>query len=201
MEFVYVVKRYKLFDRSFPHGFRRPWEVPLTEYLDRIRTHGFFVERRHAETDSEMKQIIPYCVLLRPGEVFLLRRRPKGGESRLFHLQSIGVGGHINPVDREGDPLAAGLERELLEEVAIDGDWDATPLGIINDESQDVGSVHFGLVYGVKIEGDVRIREVDQLEGRWASIPDLLAHLRTARDSFESWSALILDRIEEVAGR
>ena len=99
MEFVYVVKRYDLFDLAFPHGFRRPWEVPLDDYLARVRSRGFFVERRHAETDSSLKQLIPYCVLLRGDEIFLMRRKPKGGESRLFNLHSIGVGGHINPVD------------------------------------------------------------------------------------------------------
>lgn len=198
MEFVYVVKRYDLFERAFPHGFRRPWEVPLDEYLARIRERGFFVERRHAETDSSMKQLIPYCVLVRDGSVFLMRRKPKGGESRLFNLYSIGVGGHINPVDDEGDILAAGLRRELEEEVVVEGSWDAEPMGVINDESQDVGSVHFGLVYAIRPEGEVRIRETDQLEGRWVPRDELAGMVRERRDAFESWSALILDRMEEI---
>jgi len=198
MEFVYVVNRYDLFDLSFPHGFRRPWEVPLDDYLDRIRGRGYFVERRHAETDSRMKQIIPYCVVLRGREIFLLRRKPVGGESRLFNLHSVGVGGHINPVDDEADALRAGLERELEEEVIVHGPWKAEPLGIINDESGDVGSVHFGLVYGIRTEAEVEVRETDQLEGRWAAVEELAGMVREDRDAFESWSALILDRVEEI---
>ena len=198
MEFVYVVKRRDLFDLSFPHGFRRPWEVPLDDYLTRIRNHGFFVERRHAETDSSMKQIIPYCVLMRDDEVFLMKRKPKGGESRLFNLHSIGVGGHINPVDGDADPLREGLEREIEEEVIVDGTWDAEPLGVINDESQDVGSVHFGLVYAVRPTGPVSVRETDQLEGEFRKAEDLAAMVAEDRDAFESWSALILDRIADV---
>ena len=198
MEFVYVVKRYDLFDLAFPHGFRRPWEVPLDDYLDRIRTRGFFVERRHAEGDSGLKQIIPYCVLMRGESVFLLRRKETGGESRLFNLHSIGVGGHINPVDGAEDILLAGLTRELEEEVALEGAWSAEPLGVINDESQPVGSVHFGLVYGIRPEGEVSVREREQLEGHWTQASGLLEMLASDREMFESWSALILDRIREV---
>ncbi len=198
MEFVYVVKRYHLFDLSFPHGFRRPWEIPLDDYLERIRERGFFVERRHAETDSSLKQVIPYCVLMRDGEVFLMKRKPKGGESRLFNLHSIGVGGHINPIDGEADPLQAGLERELDEEVEVIGEWTAEPLGVINDESQDVGSVHFGLVYAIRPEGDVSVRETDQLEGRWVPAEELAGMIAEDRDAFESWSALILDRLGDI---
>jgi predicted NUDIX family phosphoesterase len=198
MEFVFVVKRYDLFDLAFPHGFRRPWEVPLDDYLDRIRMKGFFVERRHAETDSSLKQIIPYCVLTRGESVFLMRRKDAGGESRLFNLHSIGVGGHINPVDGSEDILLAGLTRELEEELVVEGRWDVEPLGVINDESQPVGSVHFGLVYGIRPEGEVSVRETDQLEGRWTHASRLLEMLSENRETFESWSALILDRIREV---
>lgn len=198
MEFVYVVKRYDLFDLAFPHGFRRPWEVPLDDYLARINSEGFFVERRHAEGDSGLKQIIPYCVLMRNESVFLLRRKATGGESRLFNLHSIGVGGHINPVDGAEDILLAGLARELEEEVVVEGPLDPEPLGVINDESQPVGSVHFGLVYGVRPAGNVRVRETDQLEGRWAHASKLIEMLAEDRETFESWSALILDRIREI---
>jgi predicted NUDIX family phosphoesterase len=198
MEFVYVIKRFDLFDLGFPHGFRRPWEVPLDDWIERIGSRGFFVERRHAETDATMKQIIPYCVLIRGEEVFVLRRKERGGESRLFNLHSIGVGGHINPVDGATDPLRAGLERELEEEVDIDGTFTAEPLGVINDESQSVGSVHFGLVYGIHPEGDVRVKETDQLEGEWIPAEELARRVKADRDSFESWSALIIDRITEI---
>ena len=198
MEFVYVIKRYELFDLAFPHGFRRPWEVPLDEWIERIRSRGFFVERRHAETDSSMKQIIPYCVLLRDDSVFVLRRKDRGGESRLFNLHSIGVGGHINPIDGAKDPLLGGLEREIDEEVEIQGGYSADPLGVINDESQPVGSVHFGMVYAIRPKGPVRVREVDQLEGEWISTEQLSRRVRIERESFESWSALIIDRIQEI---
>jgi predicted NUDIX family phosphoesterase len=108
------------------------------------------------------------------------------------------VGGHINPVDGAEDILLAGLTRELEEEVDLTGGWSAEPLGVINDESQPVGSVHFGLVYGIRPEGEVSVREAEQLEGQWTHASRLLEMLSADREAFESWSALILDRIREV---
>ena len=80
----------------------------------------------------------------------------------------------------------------------VTGDWDADPLGVINDESQDVGSVHFGLVYSIRPEGEVTVRETEQLEGRWVPAEELAAMVAADRDTFESWSALILYRVADI---
>ena len=114
MEFVYVVKRYDLFERSFPHGLELLGAAARAPLEQRIRAHGFFVERRHAELDSSFKQVIPYCLVVRRGEVFLMRRLAGGGEARLHGKRTVGVGGHINPVDGMGagdDVVAEGLRR------------------------------------------------------------------------------------------
>ena len=58
--------------------------------------------RPEMEEDPSYRQIIPYVVLTRGDEVLVLRRLKKGGEKRLHGLLSIGVGGHINPVDEAG---------------------------------------------------------------------------------------------------
>src|SRR5678816_1152626 len=81
MEFVYVVKRYDLFDRSFPHGFVTEPDA-VAEWTLRIRERGFFLERRQAEQDSSFKQIIPYTLVLHGEQVLLLRRLAQGGEAR-----------------------------------------------------------------------------------------------------------------------
>jgi len=74
MEFVYVVKRYDLFDRSFPHGFVATPET-VAQWTRRIREKGFYLERRQAELDSSFKQIIPYTLVMHGDEILLLRRR------------------------------------------------------------------------------------------------------------------------------
>jgi len=198
MEFVYAVKRYDLFDLSFPHGFVAAAEAPerFEGWLDRIRGRGFFVERRHAERDSSLKQIIPYSVVRNGrGEVFLLRRSGSGEEKRLRDKISIGVGGHINPGDEAGDVVADACRREIEEELLVSGPFRAEPVGVINDESNDVGSVHFGLVHAVET-GDARVsvRETNLLRGEFVSREALLEEWRASRPRFESWSDLIIER-------
>ena len=209
MEFVLVVKRYELFDRCFPHGFvAAESSDEVATYLERIRTRGFFLERRRAELDSSFKQIIPYAVVTSPKGVFLLRRFSSQSEARLHDKLSIGVGGHLNPEDgaaSDGTPhdvLEAGLARELLEELHVDGPWSAEPVGVINDESNDVGSVHFGIVYRVEVpHGRVVVRESDKMEGRFVARRDLAQIHDAERARFESWSDLILARVDAVLDR
>jgi predicted NUDIX family phosphoesterase len=199
MEFVYVVKRHELFERRFPHGLEVLDPAGMSEAVGRIRTRGFFVERRHAELDASMKQVIPYCVVVRGGEVFLTRRTTKGGDARLFGKRSIGVGGHLNPVDG-ADVLELGLRREIEEELAIEGPWSARAIGFLNDDSTDVGSVHFGLVHVVRVEGDVQVRETQTLTGGFVSSEELRRLCRDERSTFETWSALLIDRLSDVLG-
>ncbi len=202
MEFVYVVKRGDLFERRFPHGLEVLDDAGMADVLARIRSRGFFVERRHAETDATMKQVIPYCVVARGGDVFLTRRTNKGGDARLFGKRSIGVGGHVNPVDGAAvvgaDVLGPALRREVEEELAIDGPWTVRAVGFLNDDSTDVGSVHFGLVHVVRVEGDVRVRETDNLVGGFTSAAELARLCRDERATFETWSALLVDRLDDV---
>jgi len=206
MEFVYVTKRYDLFDLSFPHGFVGAAEDDrIGPWTDRIRERGFFVERRWAEQDSSFKQIIPYTMVVHGDEVLLLERLDQGGETRLHGKLSIGVGGHINPVDGDGsgpEVLETGCRRELDEELDIATPYTLEPVGAINDESGDVGSVHFGLVYLARCETpEVAIREEEVLEGSFVRRSALKEMLRRERDRFETWSALILDHVDGILHR
>ena len=198
MEFVLVVPRARLFDDRYPHGFEPFGAGDRERILRRVRDHGFFVERRQAERDPSLKQVIPYALFERDGEIFLMRRLAKGGEARLHGKLSVGVGGHINPVDGDADPLEAGLRREVEEEVEVEGTWEATPVGILNDDATAVGAVHFGLVYRVRPPGPVRVREKDALEGAFTSRDEVQRLLREERPRFETWSALLLDRAGEI---
>jgi len=204
MEFVYVVKRSDLFELSTPHGFTGGGDGRLARWTAAIRAKGFFLERAQAERDSAFKQIIPYTLVTHGGEVLLLRRLARGGESRLHGKLSIGVGGHINPVDLPAgaggaDILDLGCRRELEEEIHIRSPYALEAVGAINDDSSDVGSVHFGLVNVARCETpEVAIRETDMLEGSFVSVAALAEQARAERDRFETWSALIIDRIGDL---
>jgi len=105
MEFVWVVPRKHLFPEATPHGLLalEPQELEH-RFLVPAREHGFFIERRYAESHPEYKQPIPYVAVCRGDEVLCLTRLSTQGEKRLPGKRSIGVGGHINPCDLlEGD--------------------------------------------------------------------------------------------------
>lgn len=188
-EHILVVPREELFWRG---GFRGVDTDGLGEYLARIRLQGIFRRRGDVEDDPALKQIIPYLVVHSGGRYLLLRRTRAGGESRLHDLYSIGVGGHIVREDVDGatDVIAAGLRRELEEELLIDGDWSARPVGVLNDDANRVGQVHFGLVHLVDVpSGQVAIRETERLTGRLAPPGEI----RAVYAEMETWSQLVVD--------
>ena len=200
MEFVFVVPRRELFPDHYPHGF-----VPFGErfaaarLIEAIENHGFFVERPRAERTPEWKQVIPYNVVLVDGQVLLLRRTASGGEARLHHKLSIGVGGHLNPEDLDEqaptrNPLARGTRRELDEELAIEGQIEIEAVGLINDDSNAVGAVHVGLVQIVHVRGSVEIREKHVLEGRLVRPEELRDRLAQGAN-FETWSAKLVEAL------
>ncbi|MEW6745900.1 MAG: NUDIX domain-containing protein [Planctomycetota bacterium] len=203
MEFVYVVKRYDLFQIDFPHGFLGHGEDPerVATYLRRVRERGFFIERRFAEQDSSFKQIIPYVVVTRRHEVLLLRRKKTQGEARLHDKLSIGIGGHINPEDGIEDVLRNGMLRELREELELSAEPPLEMMGVLNDDSNAVGAVHFGIVARVDASTiDLRIREQDLMEGQFVAVREAMRMLHDPGNGFETWSRLLLEKFDAFAG-
>jgi predicted NUDIX family phosphoesterase len=201
MEFVYVVERERLFDLAFPQGFAPAASdrKAAADRIARIRRHGFFVERRRAEQNSSWKQVIPYVVVRKGDSILLLERTGKQGEARLHGKLSIGVGGHVNPVDTQGDALFDGLKRELEEELTVTGPIELRAAGFLNDDSTDVGAVHYGLVAVADARrAEVAIRETELMSGRFVATGELRDLCRRERARFESWSSLLIDRLDDV---
>lgn len=187
-ERILVVPRERLLPDPV-HGFTTEG---APAYLDRVRAHGVFRPRGEMEQDPSMKQIIPYLIVRHGEQVFLFQRTTLSGEERLHGKYSIGVGGHINRGDVEGaaDLVAAGLRRELEEELILEGSWRARLVGVLNDDTNAVGQVHFGLVHVVDVDSArIMVRESDTLSGRLTGLEEL----RQLYDPMETWSQLILD--------
>jgi predicted NUDIX family phosphoesterase len=210
MEFVLVVPRTELFPDCTPHGFV-PFEGGALEerFWSSVEHHGHFVERAYAERTPSLKQVIPYSIVVRRGtapggEVLRLRRTRRGGEIRLHDKLSIGVGGHINPVDARSATdeetsrracIARATRREVVEEeLSVEGPWEVTDVGLLNDDTNPVGAVHVGLVQVVTVEGSVAVRETDQLEGSFASLDELRRELAGGAN-FETWSSLLIPHL------
>ena len=154
--------------------------------------HGRFLDRPFAEQNPAFKQLIPYVVVRNGERIFLMERTDAGGDSRLHRRASIGVGGHLNPVDKGEDPLTDGLRREWAEELLTDWEPRFELVGLLNDDSNPVGSVHLGVVFTVETNGrPVEVREHDKLIGRFATPSEV----RAASDRMETWSRLVAEHL------
>jgi predicted NUDIX family phosphoesterase len=190
-ELVLVVPRRVLMPDPGWHGVRAglPDEASFEAVVD---AHGEFRPRAEMERDRSWKQVIPYLVLRDGPRYFLMRRTQAGGDTRLHGQWTIGVGGHLNPGD--GD-LAGGLRREWGEEILAHFEPEFDLVGLINDDTTDVGSVHVGAVYLADARGrPVAIRETDKLAGAFADPIEVAAVV----DRMETWSALAFAHLEGV---
>lgn len=206
MEQVLVVDRAAFFGGAWPQGFTAFATEPGQRLLADLHRSSRFVDRTAAEQDPGWKQLIPYCVIERPGAVFCVQRRSQQSEQRLHGRWSIGLGGHINDHDGAGphaDAAAfflAALWRELTEELHLERDAAPDPVfvGLLNDDRDSVGSVHAGLVYRLVLPAtalaagaDLQIREISKMAGGFRSLVELQT-LWQDPDRFESWSRHLL---------
>jgi predicted NUDIX family phosphoesterase len=152
--------------------------------------------RREAEQDRRYKQLIPYVLLLSHDRVLQYERGQGGEEKRLHGLYSVGVGGHIAEDDHllfSKDALGyyEGMRREIKEEVGMDPGQESA-VALINDDSTEVGFVHFGVVHIMRVASE-------KIAG-WKSgilAPKFVPLAEAARKSarYESWSRLCLENI------
>jgi predicted NUDIX family phosphoesterase len=157
-----------------------------------------WLDRDKAEKDPSFKQLIPYCLLTRGREVFCYQRSPKGGESRLHGLWSIGCGGHVNPVDNKpgmNETYDSAFCREMYEEVGLvltGPRYKLAPVvGLLYDPSNEVGKVHFGVVHQFDVGWNTPLKATDPalVNGQWLHRVDLVAR----KGEFESWSQLVIN--------
>lgn len=186
-ELVYAVARDALFGDVDPWlGVKRDGVGAI---LERAESAGRYVPRPGAETDRSIKQIIPYLVLRDGDRFFLMKRTRAGGDARLHDHYTIGVGGHLNPGD---GGILGGLAREWREELDANFLPEFKFVGLLNDDTVDVGLHHLGIVYLAEAAGrSVGVRETHKLSG---SFEDLSA-VRGVYDRMETWSQLALDAI------
>ena len=157
-----------------------------------------FVPRATAETSSVAKQVIPYIVVGSPAGVLTYQRASSTTERRLRGAWAIGWGGHIEPIDQRGaaQPLRSLVrrcaEREIGEELGLPPARTRVELGLIDDETDEVGRYHIGWAeYWHYPEVAVEIDAGTAGAVQWAAPDD--PDLRTL--AFERWSCLALDAL------
>jgi len=90
-----------------------------------------------------------------------------------------------------------GMRRELMEEVAINEVKDAA-VAVINDDSTEVGTVHFGVVHVVYVPDET-------VAGRRSGIvrPEFIRIDDAVKDAsgYESWSRFCLEHLGSLVSK
>lgn len=198
-EQVLVVERNVLERAGIFHGLT----FDVDRYVSSLFEPGVprFMPRSKAETDPSFKQLIPY-VIIHSGNKFLSYVRGKaGGEKRLVGNRSIGIGGHINPIDEMplfGDLREAyhsAVDREVAEEVEIAPPRMKRMVALLNDDTTEVGQVHLGIVHCWTLAAP----EVNKREQMITQLGFLSAfELRNLRHELESWSQFCVDHLSQI---
>jgi predicted NUDIX family phosphoesterase len=159
-----------------------------------------FLQRSLAEPDPGFKQIIPYSVLTFEGRVLRYFRGKASGEARLHAKASIGIGGHINDEDSKGGHMdeaayRRAVDRELQEELHCMGTFDERIVGLLNDESNEVGQVHLGVIHHCRLHADAVTAGESALQGlEWIDMEQLQSEF----DRLETWSQLVVRHWQQL---
>ena len=191
-ENILVVKRTSLFKDTAFNGLRA--DTGTNSFLNIINEQKEFLPRAHMEEDPAYKQIIPYLVFTHKNKYFLMQRTATSSEQRLKNKYSLGIGGHMRQEDmHEGNTIFDWAKREFNEEISYQSQITIHPLGILNDDSNEVGKVHLGLV--LLLEGDSpNIAVKSELKSGQLVTLDECANIYS---HMETWSQIIFNYLKK----
>lgn len=201
-EQVMVVERRVVEEVGMFHGLA----FDVERYFGKLFAKGAvqFMARSKAEKDPSYKQLIPY-VIITSGDKYLTYVRGKGaGEKRLVAKRSIGIGGHINPIDQtlfSAEPYKIYLEaveREVAEEVCVEAGHRDKIVALLNDDSTEVGQVHLGIVHLWTLDSPM-VKKGEKMITQMEFMS--VSELEEVRESMETWSSLCLEKIAEIKKR
>jgi len=185
----------KLFEEL---GLFQGLSLEVERYLPAITSssHLVYRNRSEAEQDKRYKQLIPYGLIICKDRILRYRRGRGGQEKRLHGLYSVGVGGHISDEDhglfssRVG--YQEGMRREIMEEVAVQ-EFREAAVAVINDDSTEVGCVHFGVVHVLHVTTEAVVGRRSGILG-----PEFIPTAEAAADltRYESWSRFCLEKLD-----
>lgn len=187
-EEVMVFRAERLHGVGYFSGFSNAWD---RYYSAIIKERAYtFMPRGAAEDDVEFKQVIPYIVIKNSNKYLSYQRGKLLSEKRLLAKFSIGFGGHVqyNEAAMTGD-YTYSLRRELKEELNVKEVISESLIGVINDDSDAVGKVHFGFVHELLVGDDV-VRSNEKSINKLTYYT--LEELKSRIDEYENWSRFVI---------
>lgn len=191
-EQILVVNREVLFDNE-KNSFNGFISSDDSRFKEIVNTFSSVEVKRRGdmEEDPKYKQLIGYAVVKdkTTKDVLVYTRLTGGGESRLHGKASVGVGGHMNMVEEKAidEVIKINISRELEEEIGVSFEENLDELeclGLINDDTNEVGKVHIGLVYVVYVDKN----QVKEIEEEALRIEWLESAVAKTKENYESWS-------------
>jgi len=175
----------------------------VDRYLEAIFVPGVprFILRSQAEKDPSYKQLIPYVIMSCQGKYLNYVRGSRAGEKRLVGNRSIGIGGHINPVDDISllgikETYLAAVDREVAEEVNVLTKHSDRIAALLNDDSNEVGQVHLGIVHHWTL-AEPKVSKKEQMITQMSFMT--MDELQAVKDTMETWSQLCLEGLTQMA--
>ena len=185
-EKILVIPRNILFKDKEINGIEK---IDFEYYQKLIRDNKQFLWRSQMETDQNYKQIIPYLIFNFENKYFMMQRKSSASEARLQNKYSLGIGGHIRSEDITEFDIFSWAKREFAEEIEYNGNFEIEPIGILNDDSNDVGKVHTGFVFLLKGDSNkIKIRS-ELKSGNLLSLEECYKLYK----NMENWSKLVFD--------
>ena len=88
-----------------------------------------------------------------------------------------------------------GVDREINEELQLNCDYTQKAVALINDDSNEVGQVHIGVVHLFELNGnDVRPGESNIQDLKFLDKDEL----NSERETLETWSQICLDNLGDL---
>lgn len=192
IEEVLVVQRKKLFQTN-PSWYGIKPDV-FDNFVDMIHDSATFMPRPHAETNPAYKQIIPYLIFKFEDKYFVMQRKKTASEQRLANKYSLGIGGHIRQEDIKNKDIIDWSMREFKEEVNYSGNLKISHLGVLNDDTSEVGKVHLGMVLLLTGDsGQISIKN-EHKSGTLMTLQEC----KELHGNMEAWSQISLQLLETV---
>jgi predicted NUDIX family phosphoesterase len=113
---------------------------------------------------------------------------------------SIGIGGHINDTDGthgafDNATYQNAVDREISEELRLGGPFTQKPVALLNDDSNEVGKVHLGVVHIVRLTSpEIAPNESAIADPQLCSMDELTSE----KSRLETWSQICLVRLSEI---